>query len=134
MIPIFSASQVKSLDAQEIAVEGITSFDLMRRASSALYSRLTELMANRSDRTVAEMPKRRFVVLASGGNNGGDALCVADMLRSDYEVVVFYIKVSDRQTADFAQAYANVKDYIDIYEISSVDDIEKMRPFLQKRP
>ena len=132
MIPIFSASQVKSLDAQEIAVEGITSFDLMRRASSALYSRLTELMANRSDRIVAEMPKRSFVVLASGGNNGGDALCVADMLRSDYEVVVFYIKVSDRQTADFAQAYANVKDYIDIYEISSVDDIEKMRPFLQK--
>lgn len=132
MIPIFSASQVKSLDAQEIAVEGITSFDLMRRASSALYSRLTELMANTLGYTVAEKNKRRFVVLASGGNNGGDALCVADMLRSDYEVVAFYIKVSDRQTADFAQAYANVKDYIDIYEISSVDDIEKMRSFLQK--
>lgn len=132
MIPIFSASQVKTLDAQEIAVEGITSFDLMRRASSALYSRLTELMANRSDRTVAEVPKRSFVVLASGGNNGGDALCVADMLRSDYEVVVFYIKVSDRQTSDFIQAYDKVKNYIKIVEISTVDGIEKMHPILKR--
>lgn len=124
MIPIFSASNVKTLDSQEIAIEGITSFELMHRASSALYSKLTELLATTDVHTVA--------ILASGGNNGGDALCVADMLRSDYEVVVFYIKVSDCQTADFAQAYANVKDYINIYEISSVDDIERMRPFLQK--
>lgn len=124
MIPIFSASNVKTLDAQEIAIEGISSFDLMRRASSALYAKLTELLAITDVHTVA--------ILASGGNNGGDALCVADMLRSDYEVVVFYIKVSDRQTADFAQAYANVKDYIDIYEISSVDGIERMHPILKR--
>lgn len=130
MIPIFSASNVKTLDSQEIAIEGITSFELMHRASSALYSKLTELLATTDVHTVA--------ILASGGNNGGDALCVADMLRVEHktsrplEIVIFYIKVSDRQTADFAQAYANVKDYIDIYEISSVDDIEKMRSFLQK--
>ena len=95
MIPIFSASQVKSLDAQEIAVEGITSFDLMRRASSALYSRLTELMANTLGYTVAEKNKRRFVVLASGGKTGGEALGVADMLRVEHktsrplELVIF---------------------------------------------
>lgn len=124
MIPVFSASQVKSLDSQEIEMEGITSFQLMQRASSALYKKLTELLAKTDVKTV--------VILSSGGNNGGDALCVADMLRSQYEVVAFYIKISDRQTDDFTQAYANVKDFIKIDEISSVDDIERMKLYLKR--
>ncbi len=124
MIPIYSASTVKSLDAQEIANEGITSFALMQRASRALYEKTTDLISDKDVRTIA--------ILASGGNNGGDALCVADMLREQYEVVAFYVKVSDKQSADFVQAYANVKDFIDMVEISSVDDIEKMRACLQK--
>lgn len=124
MIPIFSASQVKTLDSQEIELEGITSFQLMQRASSALYSKLTDLLAKTEVKSI--------VVLASGGNNGGDALCVADMLRSKYDVEAFYIKVSDRQTDDFAQAYAKIKDFIKIEEISSVDDIDKIRSASQK--
>lgn len=124
MFPIFSASQVKNLDAKEIELEGITSFQLMQRASSALYGKLTELLEKRDVRTV--------VILASGGNNGGDALCVADMLRSQFDVVIFYINANGRQTDDFAQACANVKDFIKIDEISSVDDIERMRTHLQK--
>lgn len=130
MIPIFSASNVKTLDSQEIAIEGITSFELMHRASSALYSKLTELLATTDVHTVA--------ILASGGNNGGDALCVADMLRVEHktsrplEIVIFYIKVSDRQTSDFIQAYDKVKNYIKIVEISTVDGIEKMHPILKR--
>lgn len=135
MIPIFSASQVKTLDAQEIALEGITSFQLMQRASSALYNKLTDLLAGTDFSTV--------VILASGGNNGGDALCVADMLYSDdcrgrfhacpqFDVVIFYINSNGRQTDDFAQAYANVKNFIKIEEISTVDDIERMKSYLQK--
>lgn len=130
MIPIFSASNVKTLDAQEIAIEGITSFELMHRASSALYAKLTELLADSNVNTI--------VILASGGNNGGDALCVADMLRVEHktsrplEIVIFYIKVSDRQTTDFAQAYDNVKNYIKIDEISSVDGIERMQSYLKR--
>ena len=116
MIPIFSASKVKTLDAQEIELEGITSFQLMQRASSALYNKLTELLAKTETSTV--------VILASGGNNGGDALCVGDLLycnrrdgfqtrpQKHLDIVVFYIKISDRQTDDFAQAYANVKNII----------------------
>ena len=130
MIPIFSASNVKTLDSQEIAIEGITSFELMHRASSALYSKLTELLATTDVHTVA--------ILASGGNNGGDALCVADMLRVEHktsrplEIVIYYIKVSDRQTSDFIQAYDKVKNYIKIVEISTVDGIEKMHPILKR--
>lgn len=137
MIPIFSASKVKTLDAQEIEMEGITSFQLMQRASSALYNKLTELLAKTETSTV--------VILASGGNNGGDALCVGDLLycnrregfqtrpQKHLDIVIFYIKISDRQTDDFAQAYANVKNIIQIDEISTVDDIERMRPYLQRK-
>ena len=102
----------------------------MHRASSALYSKLTELLATTDVHTVA--------ILASGGNNGGDALCVADMLRVEHktsrplEIVIFYIKVSDRQTSDFIQAYDKVKNYIKIVEISTVDGIEKMHPILKR--
>lgn len=122
MIGVYSAAKVKELDAKEIELEGITSFQLMQRASKSLYLEIEKFLQGTSI--------NKIVVLASGGNNGGDALCVADMLCDKYSVVVFYVKVSDRQSEDFKQAYKNLHTKVNVIEVVFPADITLMRDYI----
>ncbi len=124
MTSIYSAAKVKELDVKEIEIEGITSFQLMQRASKALCLEVEKTLNGTSIDTI--------VVLASGGNNGGDALCVADMLCDKYKVVVFYVKVSDRQSDDFKQAYRKLKN-VYVQEVSSVADVCFLKEYISAK-
>lgn len=72
----FPASAIKAIDAYTIEREPVASIDLMERAARALTDVVLERYANRS-----------FAVFAGPGNNGGDALAMARMLRVAGKVV-----------------------------------------------
>lgn len=76
---IFKTEQIKALDAYTIEHEPISSFDLMKRASTALFNELLQQL----DRDAV------IHVVAGPGNNGGDALVVARLLK----MVGFQLKV-----------------------------------------
>lgn len=71
MIPILSAEQIRQADAHTIARGPIASIDLMERAAMACTNRLTELLP----------PEIPLCVLAGMGNNGGDGLAIARLLK-----------------------------------------------------
>ena len=76
--PLFSADEIRAADAWAIEQMGVPSLDLMERAGEGL-ARVTARAARRG-------PVR---VVVGKGNNGGDGLVVARLLRADgYEVDV----------------------------------------------
>ena len=88
-----SAHQIKELDEYTIEAEGISSLDLMERASS----KVTEFIkGNYPDR------QRHITVFSGPGNNGGDGLAVARQLNTlGYEhVEVFLFNTSNSLSAD----------------------------------
>lgn len=76
----FPASTIKDIDLYTIEHEPITSIDLMERAARAL-----------TDVVLERYPDRSFVVFAGPGNNGGDALAMARMLRSAGKSVAVWL-------------------------------------------
>ncbi|HMN04955.1 MAG TPA: NAD(P)H-hydrate dehydratase [Flavobacteriales bacterium] len=93
MIPILSAEQIRQADAHTIAHEPISSLDLMERAATACAERLMAT-PNRGE---------PVVVLAGMGNNGGDGLVVARVLRAkaQREVRVLVLKYKETGSPDF---------------------------------
>ena len=77
----FPASEIKAIDAYTIEHEPVASIDLMERAACALTDVVLERYANRS-----------FAVFAGPGNNGGDALAMARMLRAAGKVVDVWLR------------------------------------------
>mgnify|MGYP003665762953 CR=1 FL=1 len=69
-LPLYTAAQVREMDAQVIA-SGIGGFELMQRAGAAAFQLLGRLWP----------PVRHVVVLCGPGNNGGDGYVIADLAR-----------------------------------------------------
>lgn len=88
---ILTSEQIRALDAVTIAKEPISSSDLMERASAAFCRWFKK-----------QFPKGTGLLIFCGpGNNGGDGLCIARLLRnSGFSVRVFYIK-SSKYSPDF---------------------------------
>lgn len=88
---IFSAAQIRACDAHTIQAEGITSLDLMERASTAC---VTWVQKN--------LPKDSlFVILCGPGNNGGDGMAIARILhRHGYGVKAFLLRTGSQLSPD----------------------------------
>ena len=67
---IFTSSDITEIERLSIEREGITSYELMERAASAVASEITQRW----------VPSQRILIFAGPGNNGGDALAVARLL------------------------------------------------------
>ena len=82
---IFTSQEIKAIDAYTIQHEPISHIDLMERAALSVSY---EIMSR-------WRPDRRFVVFAGPGNNGGDVLAVARMLRGQgySNIEVFFFNV-----------------------------------------
>ncbi len=79
---IFATKDIRDIDAATVEQEGISSYDLMERASCALTKEIERRWTDK---------ETRFVVFAGSGNNGGDALAVARMLLDNGRRVEAYL-------------------------------------------
>jgi ADP-dependent NAD(P)H-hydrate dehydratase / NAD(P)H-hydrate epimerase len=92
MLKILSAQQTRALDAYTMAHEPIASIDLMERASQAFVTWFTERFP------VTE----RVGIVCGTGNNGGDGLAIARLLKDwSYTVQVWVVKGPTGETEDF---------------------------------
>ncbi|MCB0651151.1 MAG: NAD(P)H-hydrate dehydratase [Saprospiraceae bacterium] len=89
---IFSANQIRALDAYTIAHEPITSIDLMERASLAFTNWFIEQNPDE------DIP---VCIFCGPGNNGGDGLAVARLLHDRfYTVSVIFCAIGPNATQD----------------------------------
>ncbi len=89
---ILSATQIREADAFTIKNEPISSVDLMERAATKCFSWL-EKKYHKDD---------SFVIFCGVGNNGGDGLVIARLLKkAGYQVDVFVVEFSKKYSADF---------------------------------
>jgi NAD(P)H-hydrate epimerase len=97
--PIFTAAEMRALDARAIRELGIPGFRLMDAAGSGAAALIT--------RWLTPIRGRRIVVVCGKGNNGGDGFVVARRLRARGAVVaVFLTARRDEVQGDAAEALA----------------------------
>ncbi len=113
MLKILTTSQIKELDAYTIQHRPIASIDLMESACHAI----TVWLAERFD------PSQRVGIVCGTGNNGGDGLGVARLLKdSGYAVQVWIIRGGVPESADFKVNLDRLKDKIEpVYITDKVD-------------
>jgi ADP-dependent NAD(P)H-hydrate dehydratase / NAD(P)H-hydrate epimerase len=88
--PLLDAEQQRATDAWAIDDQGIDSLELMERAGAGL-----------ADEIIRRVPEGRVVVVAGKGNNGGDGLVVARLLRdAGREVDVLLLASGDELRGD----------------------------------
>ncbi len=100
MRKIFKTEQIKKVDALTIAYEPITSFNLMKRATNALYPILEGRL----------QPQAENIIIAGSGNNGGDALCIAKKLLDDgLKCTIYLVKLKGKISEDCENALKLLK-------------------------
>jgi len=103
---IFTATQTQALDKATIEREGISSLDLMERASEQLFEAFVERYEE----------GREVLVFAGTGNNGGDALALARLLsrlKGAYQIKVFTFDAAQRSVDN----KANLDALLDLFDI-----------------
>lgn len=98
---ILSVPQIREADAYTIAQEPIASIDLMERAAKACADWLRAHLA----------PAAELVILCGNGNNGGDGLAVARLLREEphFDVHVFTFPLSSKDSEDFSKNLSRLR-------------------------
>ena len=111
---ILSAEQLRQADAHTIASEPISSQELMERAAKNCVTWLLDrrVLLKFNDR-------QKFVIFCGIGNNGGDGLVMARLLKeAGYEVRVLILDFSEKHSGDFE---------INLQRLSAMDiPIEKL--------
>jgi NAD(P)H-hydrate epimerase len=89
---ILTAQQTREADAYTIANEPINAIDLMERAATRCFD---WIIKNYNAETA-------FAIFCGVGNNGGDGLVVARLLKqANYKVTVYIVEFSDNYSPDF---------------------------------
>jgi ADP-dependent NAD(P)H-hydrate dehydratase / NAD(P)H-hydrate epimerase len=113
MVKILSSEQVKTLDQQTISLEPVSSVDLMERASRTFVTWFTERFN----------ALKKVGIVCGTGNNGGDGLAVARMLKDwGYPVKVWIVSGSVPRSVDFNANFERLKHLVPISEIASEAD------------
>lgn len=124
---ILSAQKIKEGDAYTIKHEPISSVDLMERAGDTcfrwIYDRAPQLFPEHLDER-----DYAFKVFCGVGNNGGDGLVIARLLnRNGYDVEVFIVEFSDKQSDDFKTNFQRIaKSKMGIHRIKNESDIPEI--------
>lgn len=116
MLPVLTSQQIRAADAHTIQKEVIASYELMERASSAFVELLFKSLPS------GKLPK--VMVFCGPGNNGGDGLCIARMLRDKkLEVAAFAVRKDERQgSEDFHINFNRLKAMMPVGAIKAAHD------------
>ncbi|MDP1800528.1 MAG: NAD(P)H-hydrate dehydratase [Bacteroidota bacterium] len=115
---IFSAEQIKQIDAFTIANEPISSIDLMERAAMACTKRIMKLVNTEGE----------IIVFCGKGNNGGDGLAITRLLlERGFNCQAFVINYTEKFSADAEINYNKLKETFatKISEINSLADLKE---------
>src|SRR5260221_14308459 len=113
MLKILSATQIKELDQFTIDNEPITPIDLMERACHAFTNWLVQHF--KSDKKVG--------IVCGPGNNGGDGLGIARLLKEyGYLVKVWIVRGSLKESESFKINLERLQGKVRINEISTASD------------
>ncbi len=115
MLKLISATQMHEADAHTIKTEPIFSLDLMERASKAFVNCFCNHFP---DKNIS------ISVYCGTGNNGGDGLAIARLLKADgyQNINVKIAQFSDHSTADFDTNFTRIKEAsIDFIELKADD-------------
>lgn len=89
---IFTANEIREIDAATVRLEPVTPAGLMERAAKTFFQRLKETVP----------PEKKVNVFAGPGNNGGDGLVVARLLHEEgYPVRVFIVETGASHSSEF---------------------------------
>ena len=116
---IFSAAQVKEIDAFTIENEPIPSIDLMERASMRLAGWYVRHF----------LTDRKLKIFAGPGNNGGDALAMARMMADRQYRVECYLLSFGKLSDDCAINLQRLKEQalVQLVEIGEHDPLPELR-------
>jgi ADP-dependent NAD(P)H-hydrate dehydratase / NAD(P)H-hydrate epimerase len=113
MLKILDGAQIKACDDYTILHEAISSIDLMERACQAFVTWFTQRFA------ITE----KIGIICGTGNNGGDGLGIARLLKNwGYPVTVWIVKGDAKETQDFKTNFGRLPDAVDRFEISTTSD------------
>jgi len=115
---ILSAAQIRALDEATTLEEGITSTNLMERATRAFFTAFRRHYG----------PKRPIAILCGTGNNGGDGFALARMMLMHYNVMVFSALVGERSHDNAINHRRAKKLGIKIHEVKPLDPFPKFHP------
>lgn len=89
---ILNPSQLKHVDEQTIANQAISSWDLMQRASATVVAALLE--------DHPDVLEKQVYILCGKGNNGGDGLAIAGLLKALGAAVEVYLVDAEQYSPD----------------------------------
>ncbi|MGK0364863.1 MAG: hydroxyethylthiazole kinase-like uncharacterized protein yjeF [Saprospiraceae bacterium] len=114
---IYTPEQTQKLDAFTIEHQEISSWKLMERASLTFVNWFLE----NADVT----PDTRVHILCGTGNNGGDGMAIARILHSlSFDVSVYLLRVSDKESEDFKMNYDLLKKIpLEVNEVEKFEDL-----------
>ncbi len=108
MIKILNTKQIKEWDAYTISHQPIASIDLMERASRTFVNWFVQ----KFDAT------KKIGIVCGAGNNGGDGLAIARMLKDwGYPVKVWIVKGLIPHAEDFKINFDRINGQVEIFEI-----------------
>jgi NAD(P)H-hydrate epimerase len=117
---ILTTEQIRSADAYTITHEPIPSLQLMERASEVFVETFVKLPIEKSP----------VVVVCGQGNNGGDGLAIARLLKDkNYLVQVWIVKLSETYSADCQE---NLKKWLALGSVTEIDHLDQLHQLKPK--
>lgn len=116
MNPVLSPKCMQTYDDITCKKENITSFELMTRAAKKLKAQFVKDY---------KTTKKRIIILAGLGNNGGDGMMLGHFLKKDgYHVSLYCVGETDSMRSESKEALTHYKTY---ETINSKDDIHAFK-------
>ena len=114
-LKILNASQIRALDAFTIQKEGISSIDLMERACATFVNWFGQKYYSNT--------KLCINIFCGLGNNGGDGLAIARLLKQQgFCVKVFVVQYTDKTSGDFDINLKRLQSFAKVNFIKTVND------------
>jgi len=108
---ILTAAQIRDADLFTIASEPIASIDLMERAAEAFVDEASKIIQQ----------KDRVFIISGIGNNGGDGLAIARLLKEkNFRIEVCLIQLHDKLSTDCQQNLLKLNEIIYVKHISEL--------------